>query len=228
MHAIRLVPAETTTLLGRHVQAGDMYTVAGALPAGRSDQRTRWVQTPTRLPGGARPVRRPDHLQRPRRQRRARASRRHLTMPDGGPATTKRYCPAPTRNVTWPSSERIVVTPRDTLEGVPTLGDLRKLRVREGALGSGIGWDAEGQDPARTTRAPGDRELARRRREGSRGMADAPARGCHRDQGERTVRRRCRGDHAEHRLLDGDECRGSPPVRHAVADRGRSGSRSPR
>ncbi len=52
MHAIRLVPAETTTLLGRHVQAGDMYTVAGALPAGRSDQRTRWVQTPLAYPVG--------------------------------------------------------------------------------------------------------------------------------------------------------------------------------
>ena len=29
-----------------------MYTVAGALPAGRSDQRTRWVQTPLAYPVG--------------------------------------------------------------------------------------------------------------------------------------------------------------------------------
>ena len=52
MHAIRLVPAASATLLGRDVQAGDMYTVAGALPAGRLDQHTRWVQTRLAYPAG--------------------------------------------------------------------------------------------------------------------------------------------------------------------------------
>lgn len=45
MHAIRFVPATTTTLLGKSAQAGDMYTAAGALSAGPLDHQTIWIQT---------------------------------------------------------------------------------------------------------------------------------------------------------------------------------------
>ena len=48
MHVIRVVPASAGTLLGRAMTAGDLYTVAGALPvetaAGLGDG-TRWVLT---------------------------------------------------------------------------------------------------------------------------------------------------------------------------------------
>ena len=48
MHAIRVVPTTTGTLLGRAIRAGGLYTAAGALPvssaAGLGDG-TRWVLT---------------------------------------------------------------------------------------------------------------------------------------------------------------------------------------
>ncbi len=57
MHAIRLVPAGPTTLLGKPAQPGDMYTVAGALSTGTGFRRTPWVQTrrvdPSGVAGGA-------------------------------------------------------------------------------------------------------------------------------------------------------------------------------
>jgi hypothetical protein len=59
IHAIRFVPASTTTLLGKPAKADDMYTAAGAVSTGTLDNGTRWVQTrlldPTGLtmsPGG--------------------------------------------------------------------------------------------------------------------------------------------------------------------------------
>ena len=55
MHAIRVVPASTGTLLGRPMKAGDLYTAAGALPvtsaAGAGDG-TRWVLTHMGTPVG--------------------------------------------------------------------------------------------------------------------------------------------------------------------------------
>ena len=45
MHVIRMVPSADVELLGKTAQAGDMYTVAGALSTGEGDQQTRWVQT---------------------------------------------------------------------------------------------------------------------------------------------------------------------------------------
>jgi NHL repeat len=45
MHAIRLVAATTTTLLGKTVRPDDMYIVAGALSTGPQSQRTTWIQT---------------------------------------------------------------------------------------------------------------------------------------------------------------------------------------
>ena len=59
MHAIRFVPATTTTLLGKVAQADDMYTAAGAMSTGTLDNGTTWIRTrlldPTGLavsPGG--------------------------------------------------------------------------------------------------------------------------------------------------------------------------------
>jgi hypothetical protein len=46
MHAIRVVPFATTTLLGRTMTAGDMYTLAGALPITTSaglGNGTQWI-----------------------------------------------------------------------------------------------------------------------------------------------------------------------------------------
>jgi trimeric autotransporter adhesin len=55
MHVIRVVPSSTGTLLGRKMQAGDLYTAAGALPvatpAGANDG-TRWVLTHVGTPVG--------------------------------------------------------------------------------------------------------------------------------------------------------------------------------
>ncbi len=55
MHAIRVVPPSTGTLLGRPMKAGDLYTAAGALPvttsAGTNDG-TRWVLTTMATPSG--------------------------------------------------------------------------------------------------------------------------------------------------------------------------------
>ena len=55
MHVIRVVPATAGTLLGRPMAAGDLYTVAGALPvkttAGLGDG-TRWVLTRMGTPVG--------------------------------------------------------------------------------------------------------------------------------------------------------------------------------
>jgi hypothetical protein len=47
MHVIRVVPAATGTLLGTAVKAGDLYTVAGALPvatAAGTNDGTKWVR----------------------------------------------------------------------------------------------------------------------------------------------------------------------------------------
>jgi hypothetical protein len=49
MHVIRVVPAVNGTLLGTAVKAGDLYTVAGALPittAAGANDGTRWVSPP--------------------------------------------------------------------------------------------------------------------------------------------------------------------------------------
>ncbi len=55
MHVIRVVPAAAATLLGRPMAAGDLYTVAGALPVstptGLGDG-TRWVLTRMGTPVG--------------------------------------------------------------------------------------------------------------------------------------------------------------------------------
>ncbi len=51
MHVIRVVPSTTGTLLGRTMQAGDLYTAAGALPVG-DNAGTRWVHTQMRTPVG--------------------------------------------------------------------------------------------------------------------------------------------------------------------------------
>ncbi len=51
-HAIRLVPAGTTTLLGKPAQGGDMYTVAGAMSTGSLYNRTTWIQTRMLEPAG--------------------------------------------------------------------------------------------------------------------------------------------------------------------------------
>ncbi|HUE06736.1 MAG TPA: hypothetical protein VMP41_04880 [Acidimicrobiales bacterium] len=55
MHVIRVVPAQTGPLFGRAMTAGDLYTVAGALPvstsAGSGDG-TRWVVTHMGTPTG--------------------------------------------------------------------------------------------------------------------------------------------------------------------------------
>jgi hypothetical protein len=45
MHAIRMVPASQTMLLGKVAQADDMYTAAGAVSVGTLHHRTVWVQT---------------------------------------------------------------------------------------------------------------------------------------------------------------------------------------
>jgi hypothetical protein len=45
MHAIRMVPAALTQLLGKPAQADDMYTAAGAVLVGTLHHRTVWVQT---------------------------------------------------------------------------------------------------------------------------------------------------------------------------------------
>jgi streptogramin lyase len=55
MHVIRVAPAVNGTLLGTAMKAGDLYTVAGALPvttaAGINDG-TRWVRTQMGTPVG--------------------------------------------------------------------------------------------------------------------------------------------------------------------------------
>jgi hypothetical protein len=45
MHAIRMVPATQTELLGKKPQADDMYTAAGAVLVGSLHHRTVWIQT---------------------------------------------------------------------------------------------------------------------------------------------------------------------------------------
>ena len=55
MHVIRVVPAVDETLLGRTLRAGDLYTVAGALPvatAAGTNDGTRWVRTHLGTPVG--------------------------------------------------------------------------------------------------------------------------------------------------------------------------------
>ena len=55
MHVIRVVPAVERTLFGRAMKAGDLYTVAGALPvatAAGSNDGTRWVVTQMGTPVG--------------------------------------------------------------------------------------------------------------------------------------------------------------------------------
>jgi hypothetical protein len=45
MHAIRFVPATTTTLLGKTAKPDDMYIAAGAWSTGPQNKRTTWIQT---------------------------------------------------------------------------------------------------------------------------------------------------------------------------------------
>ena len=55
MHVVRVVPSTTGTLLGRTMQAGDLYTVAGALPVATPEgdgDGTRWVRTRMDTPVG--------------------------------------------------------------------------------------------------------------------------------------------------------------------------------
>jgi NHL repeat len=55
MHAVRMVPASTGTVLGRAVTAGDLYTAAGALPVSNavgSGDGTRWILTTLGTPTG--------------------------------------------------------------------------------------------------------------------------------------------------------------------------------
>ena len=52
MHAVRLVPATTTMLLGRSAQAGSLYTVAGAESIGTLHDVTTWIQTRLDDPSG--------------------------------------------------------------------------------------------------------------------------------------------------------------------------------
>ena len=55
MHVIRVVPSTTGTLLGRTMQAGDLYTAAGALPVATptgANDGTRWVLTRMGTPVG--------------------------------------------------------------------------------------------------------------------------------------------------------------------------------
>jgi hypothetical protein len=55
MHVIRVVPAQSGPLFGRAMTAGDLYTVAGALPvstAAGSGDGTRWVVTHMGTPTG--------------------------------------------------------------------------------------------------------------------------------------------------------------------------------
>jgi hypothetical protein len=52
MHAIRLVPATATTLLGKMVQAGSLSTVAGAESTGALHAVTTWIQTRMADPSG--------------------------------------------------------------------------------------------------------------------------------------------------------------------------------
>lgn len=55
MHVIRIVPAHSGALFGRTMTAGDLYTVAGALPvstASGAGNGTRWVTTHVGTPTG--------------------------------------------------------------------------------------------------------------------------------------------------------------------------------
>ena len=55
MHVIRVVPAQSGALFGRAMTAGDLYTVAGALPVGTPSgggDGTRWVVTHMGTPTG--------------------------------------------------------------------------------------------------------------------------------------------------------------------------------
>ena len=55
MHVIRAVPAVNETLLGRTLRAGDLYTVAGAVPAttaAGTNDGMRWVRTQMGTPVG--------------------------------------------------------------------------------------------------------------------------------------------------------------------------------
>jgi hypothetical protein len=55
MHAIRVVPFSTTTLFGRAMTAGDMYTLAGALPITTSaglGNGTQWILAQVDRPSG--------------------------------------------------------------------------------------------------------------------------------------------------------------------------------
>jgi sugar lactone lactonase YvrE len=52
MHAIRVVPAVTTTLLGKTVTADNMYTAAGAMGTGGLRDGTSWIQTRLLQPAG--------------------------------------------------------------------------------------------------------------------------------------------------------------------------------
>jgi hypothetical protein len=54
-HCVRVVPATTSTMFGRTMQGGDLYTVAGALPfdnASGQGNGTRWVLAHMGIPVG--------------------------------------------------------------------------------------------------------------------------------------------------------------------------------
>ena len=55
MHVIRVVPAQSGPLFGRTMSAGNLYTVAGALPVSTASgpgNGTRWVATHMGTPAG--------------------------------------------------------------------------------------------------------------------------------------------------------------------------------
>ena len=80
IQAIRLVPASTTTLLGKAATADNMYTVAGAMSTDVLHSKTEWIQTAHAGPGRAHPhARRPGGLQRWPGRRRAQAAGWQLT-----------------------------------------------------------------------------------------------------------------------------------------------------
>ena len=56
MHCIRVVPDSTSTVFGRTMAGGNLYTLAGALPITQKGQpagdRTQWVLTHMSVPTG--------------------------------------------------------------------------------------------------------------------------------------------------------------------------------
>jgi len=55
MHAVRIVPSVDGSSFGRSMKAGDLYTLAGAVPASTgtgAGNSTRWVLTQMDTPSG--------------------------------------------------------------------------------------------------------------------------------------------------------------------------------